>query len=274
VETACVDHWITASIQDRGRSARKLSYRCRASEDPADFDVRFGPGVVAPWSCTQNGIESSVMLTIYNMFRLAYTLDFDTPMPVIGVTNVYGWLKTLNLIWYFRRATPDDPYSHAGGNGEENEVSLVAIDETASMGDLPSRYNPVFAYPYPHALPGPGNEPIVTSVMNLPNVVLSLAVSLHEARHTVRGGSRAHPCGRPPMHGNPAEPYTADPSLEWGGAWAVQYWFMLWCSQHAGQFFNATQRQTAGNEAQQMRGLDFCDEFDTRKLYISTAPHR
>ncbi|MEZ4861710.1 MAG: hypothetical protein R3C14_10395 [Caldilineaceae bacterium] len=68
-----------------------------------DFNINFDSGLMAtgtvkPWACTQGGNESSVMLTVYNMFRLLKNIPLTQPLVwAPSYTNVYDWLRSLTL---------------------------------------------------------------------------------------------------------------------------------------------------------------------------------
>jgi hypothetical protein len=69
-----------------------------------DFNIYFENGLVTngvlvPWGCTYNGHESSIMLSMYNIFRLLKCIPFDKNFPwAPAFNNLYEWLKSLNLI--------------------------------------------------------------------------------------------------------------------------------------------------------------------------------
>jgi hypothetical protein len=161
----------------------------------SDFNIAFIPAP-PPWSCTQGGTESSIMLTVYNSFRLLYALTFDTPMPPLGITRPYDWLRSLNLNWYFMPSSPEMQDSNGGGQ------DVVILTDGMDSPDLRSVLNPasgngLFGYP---------------------------ALFMHEARHTVPGGAF--------MHTGSCSPGHDDPSLSFGGAWAVEYYFLEWLVNH------------------------------------------
>ncbi len=74
-----------------------------------DFNIYFerpliDHGVLVPWSCTPGGGESSLMLSMYNSFRLALCIPFDAAFPWAPEhDNLYEWLQSAELtaIGYF-----------------------------------------------------------------------------------------------------------------------------------------------------------------------------
>ena len=69
----------------------------------ADFNIYFDKGlidhgVLVPWSCSVGGSESSIMLSMYNTFRLLKCIPFDTTFPWDSAhSNLYDWLQSLSL---------------------------------------------------------------------------------------------------------------------------------------------------------------------------------
>jgi hypothetical protein len=56
------------------------------------------------------------------------------------------------------------------------------------------------------------------------------ALIVHESRHTDDAGNLGHNCG------------TKDASLEYGGAWAVEYWYARWLAEHTGTQLTALEK--------------------------------
>jgi len=152
-------------------------------------------------------------------------------MPVLGITDPYEWLRSLRLDW--RVMEPAWSGSTQGGG------SFVMINTQAlSMPQLRRHGD---------ARIGWGIEDLV-------------AMFMHEARHTVPGGGKMHSCPRLPQVNQQA----VDPSLSSGGAYAVGYWFQMWCANHTtSSLYTESQREYLRRLAGAWRGPGgrFCDEF-------------
>jgi hypothetical protein len=80
-----------------------------------------------------------------------------------------------------------------------------------------------------------------------PGVLLTITgLIVHESRHTTGGGNIGHNCG------------SNDSSLEYGGAWAAQYWYYRWLVDHTGSQLSSAEKLKATEAA---NGLldNFCD---------------
>jgi hypothetical protein len=216
----------------RFATASALLASCPTAEEidriREDFNLSFSTDLDLTWSCTDGGSESSIMLTVYNAFRMMYALDFDAPMPVINATNAYAYLKSLGLNWHFV-AYPID-----GASG---------VDVTMYAGSL--------------------SDPRERSA----GVTMLPGIMLHEARHTAPGGNKAHLCrteGGGPFNNPPGAPGSADVSLAYGGGYAMQYWWAVWAAQHGPPgFVSRDNADDLMRIAQSMRGPlgYFCDEY-------------
>lgn len=224
----------------------------------SDFNIALPLTNSARWpTCTDGGVESGAILYIVNMFRMAYAMNFDTPMPILGITSPYEYLRSLNLNWHFASSGdfPGLPYSHAAGNDV-----FVLID---GLDDPIYRISPVLQYPHPHGLPGPGNVGVPTGAYHAPYAVMGVAVLLHEARHTDPGGAKLHLCARSAIGSSPAVPNANDTSLAYGGAWGVEYWCDVWSATHlTPSFLTPLQQSEIMSSAQTLRGRTgvFCNE--------------
>jgi hypothetical protein len=96
----------------------------------ADFNIYFDKGlvdngIVVPWTCSNQGSESSIMLSMYNIFRLAKYIPFSSTFPWDSqYNNLYQWLKDLGLITIgFFWAQPGE-LSH----GWDKKIYLVGND--------------------------------------------------------------------------------------------------------------------------------------------------
>lgn len=200
----------------------------------SDFNITIDPSVppsMLAWSCTNGGRESSVMLTLYNAFRAMKLLTFDAPMPLIGATNLYDWLRKLRLTFHVVGDAVTGGYNMAGGT----DVYLLA----GGMNDPTNRvwFDPLSA----GGLSG------------------LIGLLVHEARHTVPGGNYPHNCSN------------WDSTISFGGAWSLQYYFFLWCAQHAGAYLTDSQKTAAAGYADWIAHSHFCDA--QRQAVESVAPH-
>lgn len=202
-----------------------LANSCPSQEDMLairrDFNIAFDSRIVAPWTCTREGTESSTMLTVYNAFRAMRLIEFDAPMPLLNTTNLYEWLHSLNLsVIYFSQG---DTLSFADAGrvtirGEllDSSVYRVWIDPRAAVG--------------------------------LGNILL---LFVHEGRHANPQGSPNtwpdgmihHTCVRGGFTG------ADDISLEYGGAWAAQYWTARWFAEHSGHYLSNLEKRFAADSA-------------------------
>jgi hypothetical protein len=134
-----------------------------------DFDIVFDPEVVAAGAlvtCTDGGAESSAVLSTYNMLRAARMVRFDTPLPLIGATDLYAWLQSSKItIHVFPATTAVSPYA-----------SGTTVNLPSFLLSDPSK-----RHWYDDAFSG--------------GLINAVAVLVHEVRHTVPGGGLPHDCG-------------------------------------------------------------------------------
>jgi hypothetical protein len=107
-------------------TAAELVASCPTQEEiqqiRADFNIYFengliDNGVLVPWSCTADGDESSIMLSMYNAFRLLKCVPFDENFPwAPDYNNLYDWLKSLDLTAIGYIWAEEGEYNH-GWNG-------------------------------------------------------------------------------------------------------------------------------------------------------------
>lgn len=92
-----------------------------------DFNIWFESeleekGVLRPWQCTEGGSESSLMLSVYNTFRLMKCIPFDSNLPWDPeYNNLYEWAKSRNLTQINYFFAIDGEYNHA----VENSVYMI-----------------------------------------------------------------------------------------------------------------------------------------------------
>jgi hypothetical protein len=183
------------------------------------FSVEGGSRV--PYACTPGGTESSEMLNAINMFRLARLVHFDTPIPLLNATNVWDWLASLGLRTI--RFTRDAEFS----NGANRDVQITmrrGNDEAWRRSTAPG--SSAFAAP---------------------------SILVHEGWHAAT--DKMHPCNHSGQCCTETQLRSTgctypnvgsdDPSLEYGGAWAAQFWYLRWLARHSGDYLNADMRNTA-----------------------------
>jgi hypothetical protein len=189
----------------------------------ADFNICFDQalvdhGVLVPWSCSYDGSESSLMLSMYNMFRLAKCVPFNQGFPwEPSHSNLYDWWKSLSLsaIQFFWADS-----SPAYSSGWNKIVNLLG--------------NNLAQGTYRHVVdPSTG--------VGVADLVVLMA---HEARHA--GYDIPHNCG------------SDDTNLAYMGAWAVQYYLLQALAQNTGQFFSEYEKQTFLGSAADILHTRFC----------------
>lgn len=112
-----------------------------------DFNIYFEKGLVTngilvPWSCTNNGKESSIMLSMYNIFRLLKCIPFDKNFPWAPTfNNLYEWLKSLNLtaIGFFwaqqnQNSCGWDKWIYLKGNNLADPIYREIINPQSGVG--------------------------------------------------------------------------------------------------------------------------------------------
>lgn len=180
-------------------------------------------------TCTDYGDESDVMLSTYNVFRAFKFIKFKKPMPPIDQTNLYDWLKSINIeIYIFSGGGSFGDGSSTGGG---NLISLNS--EGFSLKTNRKWYD---------AETGLG-------LMHL------AALILHEARHTVPGGGYMHTACSP----YDSEPYGKDKNLAYDGAWAMNYYFFDWISKDNSGQFDQEIKEAAAINANIVLNERFCE---------------
>jgi hypothetical protein len=191
-----------------------------------DFNIYFEKGLIdhgilQPWSCTNNGKESSIMLSMYNIFRLAKCIPFSKNFPWSpSQSNLYDWLKSLNLTSIGFFWAQQNEYSHASGK----EIYL--------RGNLLG-------------------DPIYREIVNPQTgvgIVHVLVLLVHEARHA--GYNIGHNCGGG----------AKDTNLAYMGAWAVQYYLLKMLAEDTGNFFTDYEKNMFLGSAQNVLTTRFCDQ--------------
>jgi hypothetical protein len=132
-------------------SADDLATACPCEEEitqiRADFNIYFemglvDHGVLTPWCCTTSGSESSIMLSLYNIFRLAQCIPFSTSFPwATTFTNLYDWLKSLQLvaIGFFWAESGEsswgwDKWVHLRGNNFGDPIYRDIVNPQCGVG--------------------------------------------------------------------------------------------------------------------------------------------
>jgi len=137
----------------------------------SDFNIVFDDEIIendiqAPWNCMDTGDESSIMLSMYNSFRLFMCVPFDQSFPwALEYDNLYEWMLSLDLVEIKFFMASEGQNSHAWP------------DHIAIIGNNMA-------------------DPMYRDVINPQSGVgvINLAVLLiHEARHA--GDNIMHNCG-------------------------------------------------------------------------------
>lgn len=191
-----------------------------------DFNIYFEKGlidhgVLKPWSCTTNGKESSIMLSMYNIFRLLKCVPFNTNFPWSpSHTNLYDWLKSLNLTAIGFFWAQQNEYSNAWGK----RIYLIG-----------------------NCLEDPIYREIVNPQTGV-GIIHVLVLLAHEARHA--GYNIGHNCGGG----------VKDTNLAYMGAWAVQYYLLKMLAENTGNFFSDYEKNALLGSAQDTLAIRFCDD--------------
>ena len=216
------------SINCNFDTADELLAKCPTAEERQiirkDFNYVFDE-VPPVWDCTDGGSETSVMLTVFNTFRLMKCIPFEESFPwAPEYDNLYDWVKSLNLekIKYYTCYNPPCK-PHAYGNKIFLPVEGLDL--------LPNRqvYNPQWGWGLPH----------------------KISLLLHEARHTDNGGFPGHP--------GVCDLSVKDNNLEEMGAWAVEYYFREMLAEKTGNFLTDNQKSGYQAAAQFIYNSGFCD---------------
>lgn len=214
---------VDAGINCGYETAAELLATCPTAEERRiirrDFNIAFDQEPPA-WDCTNGGDESSIMLSMYNTFRLMKCIPFDENFIWAPQhNNLYDWMKSLNLdlIQYFS-CPGGGCFNHAGGRN-----IYLMMD---NLGNLEYRQvvNPQMGN-------GLGFAPVLI---------------VHEARHTTPGGNKPHTCG------------SNDNTLNELGAWGVQHHLLNMLADNTGNFFSNYEKNTFRYSAQNILNTRFC----------------
>lgn len=200
-----------------------ITFDARVFED----DARHGPNL----ACTPGGRESSVMLGMFNMFRVLRLVEFDAEMPLLGYRNLYDWARDQGFLI---RIFSD---SLAAERGQERRSH--GYDMTIFLNDR------VFASPHWRV----GYDPQAGAGG------FNCEVFIHEAWHALTGRGHDMMLLKGWESGD-----CEDSSLEYGGAWAAVYWYFRWLAEHSGGFLSAQERQSAAWAAERVIRERICAE--------------
>jgi hypothetical protein len=191
-----------------------------------DFNIYFEKelidhGVLTPWSCTTNGKESSIMLSMYNIFRLLKCIPFDKNFPwATTYHNLYDWIKSLNLtaIGFFW--------------AKQNQNSYASGNRVYLIGNILA-------------------DPMYREIINPQSgvgIIHYMILLVHEATHA--GHNINHNCGGG----------TKDTNLAYMGAWAVQYYLLKMLAENTDNFFTDYQKNSFLWDAQNLLKTRFCNQ--------------
>ncbi len=176
------------------------------------------------FNCTEGGDESSLQLTIYNVFRLMKEVPFSKELVWSQEhDNLYDWMKSLNLTRIeFLESNSSFDNSYATGtiiNIHSNDLDDAQYRKVVDQQT--------------------GNGAIFLMVL-----------LVHEAWHTDLAGNIGHlgKCGS----GN-------DNNLEEMGSWAVQYYLLHQLAEDTGNFFSEYEKDSLNFMAQVIYDERFCD---------------
>lgn len=192
-----------------------------------DFNISFDASVpesaVTAAHCTYGGSESNIMLSVYNAFRLMRLINFDRPLPLIGATNLYQWLRDLQLVYRVKEVE----HNCAGYNRMYLRWQALAAPRMRYWAD---------------PVEGCGIRDLI-------------ALILHEARHTNPGGAKRHTCDVSRPRGGGIH----DINLGYGGAWGLQFWYYVWLGRYSGPYLTAQQKHDALVNAEGLRLRVICN---------------
>lgn len=184
-----------------------------------DFNISF-EREPPEWDCTDNGNESSIMLSFYNTFRLMKCIPFNEPFVwAPRYNNLYEWVKNVSInVHYFTCSS--DHCSNAGSG-----TTIYLLDTPLGKGEY--------------------REAINSRTGN--GIAFYPILLAHEVRHTIPGGNKPHTCG------------TNDGTLHEMGAWAVQYYLLTMFAHNTSSFFSPYERDMFRSSAQHILNTRFCE---------------
>lgn len=199
-------------------------------------ELATGPRIVFDAGAVDNEAKRR---DIQAMLRAAMAIRFDIPIPVAGTTTMWDYIKRY--------------------------VSAIRVvpGPTSPAADVATR-----AVLLPdNSL---GGRPVWSDPDNGGAGVSQVVVLMHEARHNDQP-TLSHLCDAngivcptdldarqgtcPPGYQIGVD----DPSLEYGGAWAVHYWTMMWLADHSGDWLALADRERIRARAQELAQYHFCD---------------
>lgn len=149
-----------------------------------------------------SAIEGSTFYNILQALRVLKVIRFTRPMPVVESCEVWSYF-TFHSFW-------------------------IVVDRlTRGVGGRMTYHESLNSY-YMEVrddLPRPAQE---YDAQSGTSIIDTCAFLLHERRHI----EKSHNCNAG----------SDDSSLAYGGAWALQYWFLLWCANYTGDFFREETR--------------------------------
>lgn len=158
--------------------------------------------------CTVGGSETNVRLAFVNTLRVLRAVTFDSPVPLFNSRNLYSWLVASGVrpITIFR-GIPGQPSSW------DPRLAGIRMNHLFFSGSS-RRY---------------WTDPVNRRMGGISACLVNL---MHEAWHSY--SRKGHEPG--------VAMATQDPSLEFGGSWAAEYWIARWFAEHSGSWLTAQQR--------------------------------
>ena len=209
------------------KTAKELLKSCPTEEEikqiENDFNLVYSD-YPGKFTCKEKSKENSIKLTIYNAFRLMKDIHITKSLPWAeeGHTNTYDWLKSLNLN-EINFFHGENQLSHAEGYKINIRMNELEHPRYLETTDLQS---------------GVG-------ILDL------IILFVHEARHTIPGGNKPHTCEK-----------TKDLTFKEGGAWAVQYQFIILLAEKTENYLSEYDRQFLSYSAKEIKETRFCENIN------------
>ena len=222
--------------------------------------------------CSRGGDEYGVLLTLYDAFRCMRALTFESAIPLIGATNLYDWLKAGRIVGV--HVQDSDEFSHIVGPGWPMYIRRDVLaggwnrqwDNGVGLG-MKSTIA-LLVHEGAHVILGKvhdcsGAEAELeagwhfkqtseygSGTMYRPDGTIAYVVPLvdgHKRGDPVSADGRVLSAGDPLL--KIPKVWGNDSTLEYGGAWAAQYWFNVWLADRSGANLTGDEKASAAASA-------------------------
>lgn len=173
------------------------------------------------FSFDSGDVAASEMRVVHDLLRAARALRFSAPLPLADANTAAG-AGTGNLYLWIARSAPAWHFKRGMAASHAGPGAIYIKRELLSISQ---------------------NQMWTTGMMHL------LGLIVHEAAHAGPGGL-AHNCDGGKL----------DSSIEYGGAWAAQYWYYVGLATRTGETqLTPGERAEAAGMAEDIRAERFCD---------------